>query len=125
METEQQPEPSFVEEKRSEDPVFPEVSQDKYYDANTSSLAELFGNKKQVRGTMVIKSILCPGGGKSRRASPYTWRIKSEPFLIPDPLLEQEIARDVPPKIQGLWRFATASVVHVLPTNNCYYNQPL
>ena len=47
-ETEQELEPAF-DEKQREDPVIPEVSQDKYYYANTSSLAELFGNKKQVR----------------------------------------------------------------------------
>lgn len=47
--TEQEPEPAFVDEKQSEDPILPEVSQDKYYEANTSSLAELFGNKKEVR----------------------------------------------------------------------------
>ncbi|KAJ7392948.1 nucleolar protein 8 [Desmophyllum pertusum] len=40
-------EPSLVQEKRSEDPILPEVSQDKYYDANTSSLTELFGKKEQ------------------------------------------------------------------------------
>lgn len=49
VETEQEPEPAFVDEKQREDPVLPDVSQDKYYDANMSSLAELFGNKKQVR----------------------------------------------------------------------------
>lgn len=47
VETEQEPEPAFVDEKQREDPVLPDVSQDKYYDANMSSLAELFGNKKQ------------------------------------------------------------------------------
>lgn len=40
--------PAFVKEVRPEDPVLPEVSQDKYYDTNASSLAELFGSKKQV-----------------------------------------------------------------------------
>ncbi|XP_078355768.1 uncharacterized protein LOC144640533 [Oculina patagonica] len=40
-------EPAFHQEKRSEDPVLPEVSNDKYHDVNTSSLAELFGNKEQ------------------------------------------------------------------------------
>ena len=48
-ETEQEPDPKLVDEKQPEDPVLPDVSQDKYYDANMSSLAELFGNKKQVR----------------------------------------------------------------------------
>ncbi|XP_078372062.1 uncharacterized protein LOC144655647 [Oculina patagonica] len=40
-------EPAFHQEKPSEDPVLPEVSKDKYHDVNTSSLAELFGNKEQ------------------------------------------------------------------------------
>lgn len=46
-EIEQEPEPAFDDGKQREDPVLPDVSQDKYYDANMSSLAELFGNKKQ------------------------------------------------------------------------------
>ena len=36
-----------------DDPVLPEVSHEKYYEANTSSLAELFGNKKQVRAVLI------------------------------------------------------------------------
>lgn len=35
------------------DPVLPEVSHEKYYEANTSSLAELFGNKKEVRAVLI------------------------------------------------------------------------
>ena len=46
---EQKREPGFVKEVKPEDPVLPEVSQDKYYDAKISSLTELFGNKKQVK----------------------------------------------------------------------------
>ena len=63
-ETEQESEPAFVDEKQPEDPVLPDVSQDRYYDANMSSLAEFFGNKKQVRQTMFIKSTcISPSGG--------------------------------------------------------------
>lgn len=35
------------------DPVLPQVSHEKYYEANTSSLAELFGNKKEVRAVLI------------------------------------------------------------------------
>ena len=50
----QAPEPTVVMETRSADPALPEVSGDKYYDVNTSSLAELFGNKEQVRRTVLV-----------------------------------------------------------------------
>ena len=50
----QGPEPIVVKETRSADSVLPEVSGDKYYDVNTSSLAELFGNKEQVRRTVLV-----------------------------------------------------------------------
>lgn len=50
----QVPELTVVKETRSADPVLPEVSGDKYYDVNTSSLAELFGNKEQVRRTVLV-----------------------------------------------------------------------
>ena len=50
----QGPEPTVVKETRSADPVLPEVCGDKYYDVNTSSLAELFGNKEQVRRTVLV-----------------------------------------------------------------------
>ena len=46
---EEKREVAFVKEMEPEDPVLPEVSQDKYYDANISSLTQLFGNKKQVK----------------------------------------------------------------------------
>lgn len=45
----QELEPASDQKKLSDDPVLPEVSKDRYHDVNTSSLAELFGNKKQVR----------------------------------------------------------------------------
>lgn len=93
-ETDQEPEPAFVDEKQPEDPVLPDVSQDKYYDANTSSLAELFGNKKQVRGTMFIKSILCPGGGRSGTAGPFASRIEDETSL-PRPIFGARKSRRV------------------------------
>ena len=50
----QKPEPTIVMETRSADPVLPELSGDKYYDVNTSSLAELFGKKEQVRRTVLV-----------------------------------------------------------------------
>lgn len=40
---------TVVKEMTPEDPMLPEVSGDKYYAVNTSSLAELFGSKDQVR----------------------------------------------------------------------------
>ena len=36
-----------------DDPVLPIVSHEKYYEANTSSLAVLFGNKKEVRAVLI------------------------------------------------------------------------
>ena len=102
-ETQQEPEPACVDEKQPEDPVLPDVSQDKYYDANMSSLAELFGNKKQVRQKMFIKSISSSGGGISTYGG--------QPVLLPrelitkllflDLFVEKERACDVFTKFQG------------------------
>ena len=41
--------PTLAQEKQSEETALPEVSQDKYYEANTSVLANFFGSKKEVR----------------------------------------------------------------------------
>jgi len=64
----QGPEPIVVKETRSADPVLPEVSGDKYYDVNTSSLAELFGNKEQGSSTFSFLSQGLEGDADSTAA---------------------------------------------------------
>ena len=47
-EEEQEKKKASVKKKQGEDPVLPKVSLDKYYEVNTTSLIDLFGNNKEV-----------------------------------------------------------------------------
>ena len=68
--TEKQEANKPVQEKQSEEPVLPEVSQDKYHHVNTASLADLFGNKNQIKETKV-----CPISDSDPEEVPYCLRI--------------------------------------------------